>query len=930
VDEFLPFIVIGLSVGSIYGLAGVGLVLTYKTSGIFNFAYGAIAAVGAFVFYWLHVRHGMSWELAAVLCVFVVGPLIGLLLELLTRLLSHVGVEFQIVGMIGLALGISGLLALWSSAWSDSTFSPQFPTFLPTKTFTIATVNVGYDQAITMAVALLSTIGLYTFFRFARPGVAMRAVVDNPDLVGITGTNPTAIRRWAWIIGTVFAVMSGILLAPSIGLSSLLLILLVVQAFGAAAIGYFSNLPLTYLGGIALGIAAALSTKYVNDVTWLRGLPSSLPFIVLFVVLIVTPKRLLALRRSPPPPPPRVAYSAPVRVRVGAAVLLVIALAFVPDLVGNNLAFWTIGLLDVILFLSLGLLVRESGQVSLCQYAFAAVGAAAFCHLVTDHGVPWLLALLLAGLIAVPIGLLVAVPAIRLSGVFLALATLGFGIFLEDMLYQQDIMFGQTGEGLRIARPGFATSDSAYYYVVLVAVVIACVLVVGLVSGRLGRLLLGLRDSPLALDTSGATTSVTRVLVFCISAFLAGIFGALYAGFVSGVNSGSFPSFGSLTIIAVVVLAIGNAPWYAIFAAAVLEIIPSYIHVDNINAYLQIFFGLAVVFVGLRARHPPSVPMSVRRLLDRLGGRTGDPGPAVRPIEPVVPVVPVAAPRATPAVHADRRDPLPAPDDGGGLTISQLTVRYGGLVAVDELSLVAPVGRITGLIGPNGAGKTTTFNASCGLVRPTRGRILLHGANVSRLGPAARARRGLGRTFQRSELWNSLSVRENVALGREAAIGGRSMLHQLFAAPRQPEFVQHIADEAMQLAGVTSLADRQAALLTSGERRLVELARALAGSFDVILLDEPSSGLDQTETRRFGEVLVHVVAERGTGLLLVEHDMALVMEVCEYIYVMDFGRIIFEGEPAEVRASEIVQAAYLGTDGTPEAVGSEPPVGEPA
>jgi ABC-type branched-subunit amino acid transport system ATPase component len=134
----------------------------------------------------------------------------------------------------------------------------------------------------------------------------------------------------------------------------------------------------------------------------------------------------------------------------------------------------------------------------------------------------------------------------------------------------------------------------------------------------------------------------------------------------------------------------------------------------------------------------------------------------------------------------------------------------------------------------------------------------------------------------------------------------------------------------MQLAGVASLADRQAALLTSGERRLVELARALAGSFDVILLDEPSSGLDQTETRRFGEVLVHVVAERGTGLLLVEHDMALVMEVCEYIYVMDFGRIIFEGAPAEVRASEIVQAAYLGTDGTPEAVGSEPPVGEPA
>ena len=571
-DEFLPFVVIGLSVGSIYGLAGVGLVLTYKTSGVFNFAYGAIAAVAAFVFYWLRVREGMDWPFAAALSVLVLGPLMGLLLELLTRALARVSTEFQIVGMVGLALGISGALTLWSSSWSESFTALSFPDFLPTETFTVGDVNVGYNQAITMGIALLSTIGLYLFFRYARLGVAMRAVVDNPELVNVTGTNPIAVRRWAWIIGTVFAAMSGVLLAPSIGLSSLLLILLVVQAFGAAAVGYFSNLPLTYLGGLAIGVAASVSTKYVGTISWLGGLPSSLPFIVLFIALLVTPKRLLTLRRAAPPPPPRTAYTAPPAVSIVIGVIVVGILATrARHGRGASSSFWTVGLLTVILFLSLGLLVRESGQVSLCQYAFAAVSAAAFCHFISDHGVPWLLALLLAGLVAVPVGLLIALPAIRLSGVFLALATLGFGIMLEKMLYLQDIMFGATAEGIHAARPSFAQSDQDYYYVVLAAAVICSIVVVAIVRGRLGRLLLGLRDSPLALDTEGATTNVTRVLVFCISAFLAGIFGALYAGFVGAVNGGTFPSFTSLTIIAVVVLAVGGAPWYALGSGRVLH-----------------------------------------------------------------------------------------------------------------------------------------------------------------------------------------------------------------------------------------------------------------------------------------------------------------------------------------------------------------------
>ena len=379
-------------------------------------------------------------------------------------------------------------------------------------------------------------------------------------------------------------------------------------------------------------------------------------------------------------------------------------------------------------------------------------------------------------------------PAIRLSGVFLALATLGFGIFLEKMLYLQDIMFGATSDGIHGARPSFATSDKDYYYVVLAAAVICSILVVGIVRGRLGRLLLGLRDSPLALDTEGATTNVTRVLVFCISSFLAGIFGALYAGFVGSVNGATFPSFSSLTIIAVVVLAVGGAPWYAVSAAAFFAVIPSYIDVDNIQSYIQIFFGLAVVFVGLRATRPPRFPSWLRNFLDWLGGAS--PGSRARRAPGAYADREPCARAGAPSRRRRRRcplDPVPVGVNGRvrrprrrrhplGLELVEITVRFGGLVAVDSLSLEAPVGRITGLIGPNGAGKTTTFNAACGLVRANHGRVVLHGHDVTRTSPATRARRGLGRTFQRAELWNSLSVDENVALGREAAMGGRSFL----------------------------------------------------------------------------------------------------------------------------------------------------------
>jgi ABC-type branched-subunit amino acid transport system ATPase component/branched-subunit amino acid ABC-type transport system permease component len=893
-QEFLPFIVSGIATGAIYGLAGTGLVLTYKTSGIFNFGHGAIATVAAYVFYWMHVDHSIDWTIAMAVSVLVVGPLIGVVMERFAARLGPQPTALKIVGTVGVVLIVQALATI---KYGSTTI--RMDQFLPrgTETFRLFDVVVTYDKVMVAAVTLLAVAALYGLFRFTRMGVSMRAVVDDPDLLAMQATDPQRVRRVSWVIGSTFAALSGVLMVPFIGLDAILLTFLVVQAFGAAAIGGFSSIPLTFLGGTLIGIASDISKKYVLDVDWLSGLPTALPFIVLFVVLLVLPKRKLVpptrLENRPP-----LQYRAPARVRLVVGALVLVGLAAVPELVGGDLPFYTTGLITAIMLLSLGLLVRTSGQVSLCHAAFAAIGAVTFSQLHVEHGWPWLLALVAGGLVAVPVGAVVAIPAIRLSGLFLALATFGFGILVQRLLYGMPWMFTEFAEGRVMPRPSFADSGEGFYYVVLAVAVAAGLAMVAVHHSRLGRVLKAMSDSPTAATAMGLSTNVSKVIVFCMSAFLAGIAGSLLGvsrGFAVG-SDPFFNSFNSLLLLAMLALAPFAEPWYAL-VPAIASVIPAYITGENTTYWLTAGFGLAAVLVASQGGHP-AMAERWRAALDRLGRRRAAP----------VAAVPDRAQLVGRAVTGRLAV------GGDGLAVENLLVRFGGLVAVDRVSLSAPLGRITGLIGPNGAGKTTLFDACSGLNRRFQGRVLLHGDDVTRLPPAARGRRGLGRTFQRVELGDSLTVAENVTLGREAGQAGAGFVSQLAAGPAEWRATEAAASAAMELCGIADLADRQAGSLSTGHRRLVELARCLAGPFDVLLLDEPSSGLDHEETSRFGDILLRVTEERGVGILLVEHDMALVMRVCAHVYVLDFGELVFEGTPAEVAGSEIVRAAYLGDE----------------
>ena len=612
----LPFIIIGIVSGSVYGLAGVGLVLTYKTSGIFNFAQGALATVAAYAFYYLNVDAGLAWPVAALISVFALGAVLGLGFEFMARRVARGPLAWRIVATIGIVLVVE---AVFTIVHGSSTLTT--PHFLSQSTVQIFGAFVTYEQIIVTVISLGAAIALYVFFRTARLGKAMRAVVDDPDLLGLAGTSPERVRRWAWVIGCTFAAMSGVLLAPSVPLDPNVLTLLIVQAFGAAAIGGFTSLPLTLAGGLLIGIISSILTEYINSTSLLAGLPPSLPFIVLFLVILFSPRgrlavRQLGLRRA------QIAWQAPGRVQLAGLAAVAVFLVLVPSWVGYQITGWTLALTYVILLLSLGLLAKTSGQVSLCHITFAAIGAVAFSKL-SSGGVPWIPALLICGLIVVPIGAVLAIPAIRLSGLYLALATFGFGLLVQDMFYNSSVMFGVTNIGISMPMPHLSwltvDSNTGFYYVVLLITALAAVAVVVLTRSRLGRLLRSMSDSPLALTTSGTSVRVTMVIVFCISAYLAGIAGALSGMVISTASGANFPPLESLSLIALIMITVGGAPWYALIGAAGLGLVPVYLNSANTTNWLEIIFGIAAITgaMGLQPQMPPALVA----LLDRLGGR---------------------------------------------------------------------------------------------------------------------------------------------------------------------------------------------------------------------------------------------------------------------------------------------------------------------
>lgn len=625
-SSWSPYLVAGLTVGSIYALAGVGLALTFKTSGIVNFGHGAVAALAAYLMAEFREQHGVPWPMASLLVLLLVGGVGGYLMELMARALATKSQGARVAATAGLMVGLHGaLLAIFGAGQTP------MQSFLPTDLVRFWGVNVRVEQLAIVGFAAASTIVLSWWLARARSGVATAGAVDDPDLLALAGINPTAVRRRAWMIGASFAAASGMLLGPISGLNASVLTFIIFYAFGAATVGAFRNLPLTYAGGLAIGVGASLLDKILGETTnrSILAIPSTLPILVLFVGLMVTRRSKLL------DPGTALVHTGRPSFKVHGSVRTVLLaagfglLVVLPHLVGTRTVIYTTALCYAILFLSLNLLVRMSGQISLCQMSFAAVGGVVFAKMV-GHGVPWPLAVLLGGLVAIPLGAVVAIPAIRLSGIYLAIGTFGFGLLVQRLLFPTGVMFGAAQRSLPAPRPDVAwlpgQTETGYYYVILVIAVLCGLMVLGLERSRLGRLLRALGDAPLAVDSHGTNTNYTRLLAFGISAFLAGVAGAVLGPVTQTVGAPQYDFSISLLLVAVVFMSGRFVIVGAAVAATLYTVVPGYITSLEAVQWLPVLFGIGAL-IGAMVDGVPIVDR-LRTIVDQRRKTEPTPEPA--------------------------------------------------------------------------------------------------------------------------------------------------------------------------------------------------------------------------------------------------------------------------------------------------------------
>ena len=588
-NQYLPYLVVGITTGAVYAIASMGLVLTYSTSGVFNFAHGAVGTLATYVFFTLRVDAGLPTPLAAAVALFGVAPLLGVVIDrLLLRRLDGAPAATYVVTSLGLLVALQGLSVAVFGADTRSV-AP----FFPRRTFEVFDVKVGVDQAIVVGLAVVLAIALAALLHHTRFGLRTRAVVDDRELSLLAGINASATTTASWMLGSFLAAAAGILFSPFVQLDAVLLTLLVIQAFGAAVVGRLQSIPLANLGAYGIAIAAALATKYATGRPSLAGLSTSVPFMVLFGVLLLAGRGWLpavGAGRAAPGWQRRLPTGFPTRMLVVGAM----AAAALPLLLDSSrLLTATASLIFVLIFASLSLVIGLSRQVSLCHAVFAVFGATTLSHLL-GGGLPYPVGILLAALAVVPIGAIVAIPAIRLSGLFLALATLGFGILAQYLLFPLPAVFGPDSL-VRIPRTGWLAGDRAFYYVVLAVVVAAVVAVRAVWCSRLGRLLRALADSQVAVESLGVEPTTARVLVFCLAAFLAAVGGGLLGSLFQVVNLTSFDFFQSLVWVAVLVAAGSVSLGGSVLAAVLWVALPAAVTSPTVNDWLPVAYGVAAI-----------------------------------------------------------------------------------------------------------------------------------------------------------------------------------------------------------------------------------------------------------------------------------------------------------------------------------------------
>ena len=884
-DDVIEFAVLGLSSAAVVTLLASGIIVIYRGSGVVNFAQASFAIVGGYTYFDLNQHDVPLW--VALIISIGLAALCGLITELAVMWPMRKSSPLaRVVATLAIVIVVSEAVQL---RYGDSV---QFTKpLLPTTSFSLTkSIVVPVDRMWLLGVGIVMTMLLWAWYKWSRFGLATSAGAENQDAVAALGWSPRGIAACNWTIGAALAGLAGVVFVTLNGVSQAALSVAIVPALSAALVGGFASFPLTLAGAIIVGIIESETTRYVTTPGW--GVVG--PFAVIVVILMVRNKALPG-RSFLSDRLPRVGTGQISRTGVVAALVLTIGSCYVFG------ASWaqaiTVSAISATICMGLVLLTGYAGQISLAQYALAGVGALISSRFAAAAGVPFFWAVLLGVVLTVPIGALVALPALRARGMNLAVVTLGFAAVIDSAVLTN---VGWTGGllGTQVKPPslfGLSVDASAnparYATVCVVACAITALLVANIRRGRTGRLLLAVRENERAAASLGISTFAPKIYAFAVGGGISALAGGLLAFQYSNVDFTQFSPYQEMNFVMLIVIGglgyLSGAINAGVLATAgVGELIVS--NWVSISTVWELIIGI-VLLVQL-VFTPDGLARQQIKMVARIRAAI------TRPRAP-----------ASPSLPRLPRESLAVPPRA--LEMHDVVVEFGGTRALNGVSLAVHPGEVVGLIGPNGAGKTTLIDAATGFVGIRSGRILLDGKPITGLSPQQRARRGLSRSWQSQELFSAMTVEENLRAAAEPGGAGTYLVEPLWPRRTPLPAAARASVEQLELEGLLAAYPDD---LPYAVRRLVGIGRAVAATPSVLLLDEPTAGLDETSTQEFGDLIRKLAREWKMGILLIEHDVSLVMRTCDRVVAISFGSEIASGPPHEVRADPRVIEAYLG------------------
>jgi ABC-type branched-subunit amino acid transport system ATPase component/ABC-type branched-subunit amino acid transport system permease subunit len=902
----------GLIQGLAISVITFGIILIYRASRIINFAVGNMGVIGAGLLALLVVQYHVPFWVAlpvALVTGLVLGAVVDATVIRRLRKSPRVVVLVATIGIAQIAEAIAYKLP------QPTNLSLHYPSAI-NGTWTVAGVQVRGSDLSILIIVPVALVALTWFLDRTTIGRTVKACANNPQLARLSGISPKTVSTLVWALAAALSTLSIVLIAGQSGSAGDVTTLgdqTLSLALVAAVIGGMTSFRRAIIASIVIGLAQSLiSFNFINT-------PGLINLLLLVAVLVAAgfnrekgdDHEVFAFTPRARPVPARLQNFRWARNANKSGVILLGVIAIILPLIftrPSTQQTFTEVVAFAICATSLTVLTGWLGQLSLGQMAIAGLGALFAARLV-EVGVPFWLAIAVTTVASALLAAVLGLGSLRVRGLYLAVVTFVFALAAQQYFFNLPILSGQSTDGANLPFvPGKLFSLSfpgqlTYYYVVLVVLGGVLVVISRFRDSGVGRSIMAVRDNENAASAFMVRPAWEKIRAFSIAGALAGLGGALLAGAYANVEFSGPGSFflvdGSLGLVAMVVIGGMGSVTAAVIGAIWVIGIPALAPNNEVLGLLTSSIGLLAILLYF-PRGLNQISYDVRdAVLAWADRRFGKDAPAPEARQPAV---------------AIRPEPELQETGTTSLAVSDLRVAFGGITAVNNVSLTVRQGEIVGLIGSNGAGKSTLMNAVGGFVAAS-GSVRLGNEEVGDKASARRAALGLGRTFQSATLFPELTVTETllVALGAQGT-GALSTALALPRATRRSRRERAEVADLVELLGLEHWRDHHIGDLSTGTRRVVELAGLLALKAKVLCLDEPTAGLAQRETEAFAPLIVNVQRQLGASVLLIEHDMPLIMRISDRVYCLEAGAVIAEGAPKDVRDNPRVIASYLGTD----------------